>query len=184
MASRKPEETHPESKSSPAAQTASKPAESKPSEPATPEPAVREPATPEPVAPKPVETSAKAQAMPTHLRAGKSDMASGLKMWGLEENKQVFTPSLEEMQSSAFKIIVGEGKFTSEGRPVSTIVDVIHTGGWTEIKLGTSPLNSSYQLRLQVYFAVKNSIPLTVATPRAINPSFGDYLTRWGVHVP
>jgi filamentous hemagglutinin len=112
-------------------------------------------------------------------------MARGLEMWGLKENTTTtFTPTLEEMQSSAFKVIVGEGEFTASGKPVSTIVDVIHGGHWTEIKLGTSPLTSSYQLRLQTYFAVKTDTPYTIATTRPINPTFATWLKKWGVNIP
>ncbi|MDB6010071.1 MAG: repeat-associated core domain protein [Gammaproteobacteria bacterium] len=57
----------------------------------------------------------------------------------------------------------------------------VNQDGLAEVKTGESELSSSYQRRLEVYGAVVNDTPLTIYTDRPINPTFRDYLTRWGL---
>ncbi|HWM66029.1 MAG TPA: hypothetical protein VNO35_05545 [Steroidobacteraceae bacterium] len=68
---------------------------------------------------------------------------------------------------------------------MGVIYDGSTSGGLAEIKTGSSSLESSYQLRLQTYGSVVNpeAGPLTIYTSRPVNPTFQNYLTRWGVDV-
>jgi len=84
------------------------------------------------------------------------------------------------MDSAAFRVIVGEPKFTPGRLPRGTTFDGT-LGGNLEIKGGASMLNSSYQLRLQTYRSLKTNTPLTIETTRPINPTFQNWLDRWGV---
>ena len=77
---------------------------------------------------------------------------------------------------------MGEPRFTAGGLPVGTVIDVTQ-GGFVELKTGLSVLNSSYQLRLQTYRSFIEDTPYTIETMRPINPTFQDYLQRWGVTV-
>jgi len=86
------------------------------------------------------------------------------------------------MDSAAFKVIVGEPKFTASGLPKGTIFDGT-LGGNLEIKGGSSVLDSTYQLRLQTYRSLKTNTWLTIETTRPINPAFQSWLDRWGVSV-
>jgi len=97
--------------------------------------------------------------------------------------KVLFTPTQAQIDSATFKVMVGDAKYTAEGNPVSTIYDGSVGNGLIEIKTGTSALESSYQLRLQAYGALVNDAPYTIYTSRPINPTFGDWLVRWGVDV-
>jgi len=120
-------------------------------------------------------------ASPPHLSAGQQREKAGLDAWGIPKNTIEFRPTATDMADPLFKNIVGKAEFTPAGLPKGTIIDVIATNGYTEIKTGASIVNSSYQLRLQVYYAQKNNITMTIATTRAINPTFKTFLTRWGV---
>jgi filamentous hemagglutinin len=97
--------------------------------------------------------------------------------------KVPFTPTPDQVNSAAFKVIVGEPKYTASGDLVGTIYDGSTTDGLAEIKTGSSVLDSSYQLRLQTYGSLVNDTPFSIYTNRAVNPTFLDYLTRWGVSV-
>lgn len=79
-------------------------------------------------------------------------------------------------------MIVGEAKYTKGGKPVGTIIDSTEAG-LLEIKGGASPLSSSYQLRLQTYYANKEGQILTIETTRPVNQSFLEWLQDWGVEV-
>jgi hypothetical protein len=83
------------------------------------------------------------------------------------------------MDSAAFRVVVGQPKFTRRGEAVGTIPDSIGL----EIKGGDSPLGSSYQLRLMTYRALIEDEPLTILTTRPVVQSFEDWLTRWGVGI-
>jgi len=98
------------------------------------------------------------------------------------KNTTVFQPTPEQAQSAAFQVIVGQPQYTPGGQLVGTIVDSTR-GGLLEIKGGSSILNSSYQLRLQTFNSVVNNIPMTIETTRPVNPTFRNYLQRWGVQV-
>jgi hypothetical protein len=116
------------------------------------------------------------------LAAGQAFEAEQLAALNLPKNTSVWRPTLAETQSAAFKIIVGEAKFT-EGGLLSGIIFDAAEGGLLEIKGGSSVLSSSYQVRLEVYRALQLGQTLTLRTTRPINPTFLDWLQRWGVIV-
>lgn len=120
--------------------------------------------------------------VPSALRSGQLAEGPALDAIG-SGGKVTFTPTADQINSAAFKVIVGDAKYTASGTPVSTIFDGSTAGGLAEIKSGSSVLNSTYQLRLQTYGALVNDQPLTIFTSRAVNPTFSDWLTRWGVSV-
>ncbi|AEF99541.1 RHS repeat-associated core domain-containing protein [Methylomonas methanica] len=97
--------------------------------------------------------------------------------------KVSFTPTATQIDSAAFKIIVGEAKYTAAGTPVGTIYDGSIASGLAEIKNGASTLNSSYQLRLQTYGSLVNNTPYSIYTSRPVNQTFQEWLTNWGVSV-
>jgi len=116
------------------------------------------------------------------LRAGQLYETEQLAAQGIPKNNTVFTPSVEQTQSAAFKVIVGDAKYTPQGKLQGTIFDGTQ-GGYLEIKNGTSTLNSTYQLRLQTYKSVVDDIPFTIQSTRPVNPTFQTYLDSWGVRV-
>ncbi|MCC5842770.1 MAG: hypothetical protein JJU05_00825, partial [Verrucomicrobia bacterium] len=116
---------------------------------------------------------------PSHLRAGQIHESQQLAQLGLLKNTSVWRPSQVDMESAAFKIIVGPPKFTQGGLPRGIIFDSVQ-GGFLEIKGGSSPLHSSYQLRLQMYHALKSGQGITIQTTRPVNPTFADWFLRWG----
>lgn len=120
--------------------------------------------------------------MPNALRAGQLAEPGLLDALG-SSGKVVFTPTQAQIDSAAFQTIVGRAKYRAQGTPVSTIYDASIGAGVGEIKTGSSALGSSYQLRLQTYGALVNDTPLTIYTSRPVNPTFNDWLTRWGVGV-
>ena len=120
--------------------------------------------------------------IPAALRAGQLAEGPALEAIG-SGGKVVFKPTTEQIESAAFRIIVGDAKYTASGRPVSTIFDGSVAGGLAEVKSGSSVLNSSYQLRLQTYGALVNNQPYAILTSRPINPTFYDWLVRWGVSI-
>ncbi len=120
--------------------------------------------------------------VPSALRAGQLAEGPVLDAIG-SGGKVVFTPTADQINSAAFQVIVGDAKYSASGAPVSTIFDGSIGGGLAEIKSGSSMLNSTDQLRLQTYGALVNDQPLTIFTSRPINPTLGDWLTRWGVSV-
>jgi hypothetical protein len=125
-----------------------------------------------------------------HLRLGREFESKELARNGLDKETYTRRPTEEQIQSTAFKIIVGEPKYTNGGKLTGTIFD--STGNLlTEIIFGRSTLSSSYQLRLQTYFflidnaelASKNlpGVVFKLRTTRPINQTFRDWLQRWGV---
>jgi hypothetical protein len=119
---------------------------------------------------------------PPALTEGQAYEAAQLNSLHFDKSTFVFRPSLEETETAAFQIIVGSAKFTRGGQLKGTIFD--GTGaGLLEIKGGSSELTSSYQLRLQTYYSVKNNMPFTIRTTRPVNKEFGSWLQRWGVRV-
>ncbi|UCD58262.1 MAG: RHS repeat-associated core domain-containing protein, partial [Candidatus Hydrogenedentota bacterium] len=117
-----------------------------------------------------------------HLHAGRVFERQQLATMGRRHGTQTFRPSPEEAQSAAFRVIVGEPKYTRGGQLRGTIFDVSE-GAAVEIKGGRSPLGSSYQLRLQTYHALKQGVPFELRTSRPLRPEFADWLNRWGVQV-
>ncbi len=125
---------------------------------------------------------ATASAVPNALRAGQLAEGPALNAIG-STGKVVFTPTAEQINSAAFKVIVGDAQYTLTGAPVSTIYDGTTGAGLAEIKSGSSVLNSSYQLRLQTYGSLISEQPFSIYTSRPLNAQFGGYLNRWGVSV-
>jgi hypothetical protein len=144
----------------------------------------RGPSQPKPSGGQSVATNSaiKTSASPPQLVSGQA--AESQQLAALNSTGKVpFTPTPEQVNSSAFKTIVGEAKYTKSGDLVGTIYDGVNSDGLAEIKTGSSMLDSSYQLRLQTYGALVNDTPLTIYTSRPVNAAFQDYLTRWGVSV-
>jgi hypothetical protein len=79
-------------------------------------------------------------------------------------------------------VIVGDPKYTRGGLLKGTTLDATEAG-LLEIKHGSSVLDSSYQLRLQTFRSLTEGTPYTIRTTRPINPTFRDWLQRWGVKV-
>jgi hypothetical protein len=102
-----------------------------------------------------------------------------LETLGASKNTQAWRPSQADMDSAAFKVVVGAPKFTPRGKPVGVIVDSVGL----EIKAGRSALGSTYQLRLMTYRSLVVGEPLTIRTSRPVMPAFRDWLSRWGVSV-
>jgi len=116
------------------------------------------------------------------LAAGRAFEAERLAAYGAAKNTTVFRPTAADVSSAAFKVVVGDAKYTAGGELRGTILDSVD-GGLLEIKGGTSPLSSTYQLRLQTYYSLKLGQPLTIRTMRVPNTEFSDWLNRWGVQV-
>jgi len=110
--------------------------------------------------------------------------AEGAQLDALNSTGKVpFTPTPDQVNSAAFKVIVGAPKYTSSGDLVGTIYDGLNTNGLAEVKTGSSVLDSSYQLRLQTYGSLINDTPLTIYTNRPVNSTFQQYLKNWDVGV-
>jgi len=129
-----------------------------------------------------VELQPGAASAPNPLRAGQLHETAQLARLGVDKNNSVFRPSAEQMDSAAFKVIVGEPKYTRGGQVKGTIFDSVDNG-YLEIKGGYSELNSTYQLRLQTYKATIDRQPFTIQTTRPVNPQFQTWLDSWGVNV-
>ena len=121
-------------------------------------------------------------AVPSHLTAGRAYHAERVAAFGAAENTAVWRPTMQQTETAAFRVVVGQPSFTPGGLPVGTTIDVTQ-GGLLEFKSGSSVLNSSYQLRLQTYQSLIENTPYTIETTRPINPTFQGYLQRWGVNV-
>ncbi len=117
------------------------------------------------------------------LRAGQLHEAEQLAKLGVDKNTLVFRPTQEQIDSAAFKVIVGDAKYTKGGQVKGTIFDGVSDTGYLEIKGGRSELNSTYQLRLQTYKSLVDNKPLTIQTTRPVNPEFQKWLDSWGVKV-
>ncbi len=128
-----------------------------------------------------------ANKVPSALSKGVDAEKKELAKLGLTKNAAVIRPTKTEVESAAFKVIVGEPKKTSGGLYKGTIYDAVTKGSLIEIKSGSSVLTSSYQLRLQVFFSLtryqKQGMQFLLKTSRPIEKSFSDWLTRWGVTV-
>ncbi|EEF59768.1 YD repeat protein [Pedosphaera parvula Ellin514] len=127
-------------------------------------------------------SSPKQNVVPPQLPEGVDYEAERLAARGVPKNTSVFQPTPEQTQTAAFQIIVGPPKYTPGGQLIGTISDGARNG-LLEIKGGSSTLYSTYQMRLQVYNSVVNNIPMTIETSRPVNPTFMNYLQRWGVTV-
>ncbi|WP_417375972.1 polymorphic toxin-type HINT domain-containing protein [Gimesia maris] len=116
------------------------------------------------------------------LKAGVNFEAEQLAELGLSKNNTVWRPTVEQTESVAFKVIVGDPKYTKGGLPKGTTLDATEAG-LLEIKHGRSALGSTYQLRLQTFRSLTEGTPYTIRTTRPINPTFQNWLQRWGVIV-
>jgi filamentous hemagglutinin len=103
------------------------------------------------------------------LTAGRLAEAEQLDALG-STGKVSFTPTQAQIDSAAFKVIVGDAKYTPSGVPVGTVYDATIGNGLGELKTGTSVLDSSYKLRLQTY----GTRAETVASRSSSNP-----VTKW-----
>ncbi|KVN42198.1 adhesin [Burkholderia pyrrocinia] len=120
--------------------------------------------------------------VPPQLLAGQSAEAAQLAALN-SSGKVPFTPTPEQVNSAAFNVIVGQPKYTPSGDLVGVIFDGNTPGGLVEIKNGTSPLDSSYQVRLETFGSLINNTQFTILTNRPVNPTFSQWLERWGVKV-
>ena len=120
--------------------------------------------------------------IPPALRSGQAAEAQALQALRLEKNTEVWRPSLEQMASSDFQRIVGSPHFTARGLARGTVLDSVERE-LAEIKSGSSPLMSTYQLRLQTYRAVMEERPLKIYTNRPVDTDFRQWLDPWGVRI-
>jgi len=115
----------------------------------------------------------------TALRAGQVFETDVLAAQNLAKNTGVWRPTAAQIDSAAFKVIVGDARYTSTGLARGTIMDSVQ-GGFLEIKGGSSVLDFTEQLRLQTYRSLIESTPYTIQTTRPVSIEFGQWLSRWG----
>ncbi|HEX7888956.1 MAG TPA: LysM peptidoglycan-binding domain-containing protein [Ramlibacter sp.] len=121
---------------------------------------------------------------PVQLRAGQLHEEQRLQQLNMDKNTTVFRPSQAQVQSTTFKAMVGDPELTKGGQYKGIIFDGNDPiTGYLEIKGGSSPLNTSYQLRLETYKATIDNKPFTIETTRPVNPDFRQWLQFWGVKV-
>jgi RHS repeat-associated protein len=118
----------------------------------------------------------------TAMRAGQTFETEILAAQNLEKNTGVWRPTPAQIDSAAFKLIVGEAEYTPRGLARGTILDSVE-GGFLEIKGGASALESTYQLRLQTYRSLIENTPFTIQTTRPVGIEFGQWLNRWSVSI-
>ena len=120
--------------------------------------------------------------VPSILSSGQDAEARALSALHAAKNTEVWRPSRQQVDSPAFRAIVGRPLYTVRGIARGTIVDSV-ADGLAEIKSGSSILNSTYQLRLQTYRSVIEERPLRIYTSRPIDIDFGQWLDPWGVKI-
>ena len=120
--------------------------------------------------------------VPVPLALGQAAEAQALLALNIQKNSAVWRPTPEQIESPAFRFIVGRPRYTSTGLARGTVLDSINPG-FTEIKSGTSVLDSTYQLRLQTYRSVVENQPLTIYTNRPVDTRFGKWLDPRGVQI-
>jgi hypothetical protein len=120
--------------------------------------------------------------VPAILSSGQDAEARALCALNAVKNTEVWRPSRQQIDSPAFRTIVGRPLFTVRGIARGTIVDSVEDG-LAEIKSGSSVLNSTYQLRLQTYRSVIEERPLRIYTSRPVDIDFGQWLDPWGVKI-
>lgn len=116
---------------------------------------------------------------PGQLPAGRAFEMSDSAQAGIIKDNRTIRPEQLEVESAAFRVIVGRAKLTSTGRFKGTIPDGTTSADFIETKSGFSPLYSSYQMRLQTYKALKVGRQPILRTTRPINQTFHNWLTRW-----
>jgi hypothetical protein len=120
--------------------------------------------------------------IPHPLKSGLAAEAMALEALKISKNTAVWRPTMEQTRSLAFKSIVGDPRFTTTGLARGTVLDSVESG-FTEIKSGSSTLDSTYQLRLQTYRALLEKQPLTIYTNRPVDLQFGQWLGPRGVQI-
>ena len=120
--------------------------------------------------------------VPSILSSGQDAEARALFALNAVKNTEVWRPSRQQIDSQAFRTIVGRPLYTVRGIVRGTILDSVGEG-LAEIKSGSSVLNSTYQLRLQTYRSVVEERPLRIYTSRPIDVDFGQWLDPWGVKI-
>jgi len=120
--------------------------------------------------------------IPACLASGLEAEALALHALRLEKNTEVWRPSAEQVASAEFRRIVGEPRYTARGLVRGTVLDSV-AAEFSEIKSGASPLDSSYQLRLQTYRSVVEKRGLTVYTNRPLSAGLGRRIRPHGVAV-
>jgi hypothetical protein len=119
---------------------------------------------------------------PTPLTSGQIAEAQALQMLKLAKNTEVWRPSPEQIGSEDFVSIVGSPHYTATGLARGTVLDSV-IAGFSEIKSGSSVLDSTYQLRLQTYRSIIEKKPLTIYTSRPVDAHFGQWLHPHGVSI-
>ena len=120
--------------------------------------------------------------IPGALMSGQVAEALALEALKISKNTAVWRPTAEQVHSLAFKSVVGNPRYTSTGLARGTVLDSVEAG-FSEIKSGRSPLDSTYQLRLQTYRALVEKKPLTIYTNRPVDVDFGHWLNPRGVQI-
>jgi hypothetical protein len=120
--------------------------------------------------------------IPDALTSGQAAEALALEALKITKNTSVWRPTPEQIRSLAFKSIVGDPRYTTTGLARGTVLDSVESG-FSEIKSGSSTLDSTYQLRLQTYRALVENKPLTIYTNRPVDVHFGHWLNPRGVQI-
>lgn len=120
--------------------------------------------------------------IPCALASGQAAEALALEALKIAKNTSVWRPTPEQIHSLAFQSIVGHPRYTSTGLARGTVLDSVESG-FSEIKSGSSTLDSTYQLRLQTYRALIEKTPLTIYTNRPVDLEFGRWLNPRGVQI-
>ena len=99
----------------------------------------------------------------------------------LKKNTRVLRPGHKNSLSKLFKAIVGIARLTNKtGQLKGTIPEVIEKAYILEIKHGASKLTLSYQIRLQMYYAVRSGKVLILRTNRPTSAPLRDFMKKWG----
>jgi hypothetical protein len=123
-----------------------------------------------------------APAMPRTLLSGQLAEARALDALQMAKNTDVWRPTSGQIESPAFREIVGRPLFTARGLARGTVIDSVQKG-FAEIKSGASVLGSTYQLRLQAYRSVVEDRTFKLFTSRPLDTQFARWLRPLGVKV-
>ncbi len=121
----------------------------------------------------------KSARMQAKFEMGRAVEARQLEVSGLTKTTQVYRPGLRQANSKLFKAVVGEAKWQN-GVLKGTTPEAVQPGYFLEIKQGRSMLYSTYQIRLQTYYAVRTGRGLVIRTNRPISRSLAAYMKKWG----
>ena len=128
------------------------------------------------------DTQASAPAVPKTLLSGQLAEARALDALQMAKNTDVWRPTTGQIESPAFREIVGRPLFTARGLVRGTVIDSVQKG-FAEIKSGASVLGSTYQLRLQAYRSVVEDQAFKLYTSRPLDTQFARWLRPLGVKV-